>query len=97
MDSTLQGLGLPRKTIGINVTQIGLDDVRAPPTSLMLVLCCAVTNWVGRIRVPADSGRPSAVSPRRLHLVFACLAVRVACSWLHTLQFWRPNRLCQRF
>lgn len=26
MDSTLQSLGLPRKTIGINVTQIGLDD-----------------------------------------------------------------------
>jgi hypothetical protein len=27
MDSTLQSLGLPRKTIGINVTQIGLDEV----------------------------------------------------------------------
>lgn len=26
MDSMLQSLGLPRKTIGINVTQIGLDD-----------------------------------------------------------------------
>jgi hypothetical protein len=27
MDSMLQSLGLPRKTIGINVTQIGLDEV----------------------------------------------------------------------
>lgn len=45
MDSTLQGLGLPRKTIGINVTQIGLDDVRDPPTTLMLTLvrCCSIT------------------------------------------------------
>jgi hypothetical protein len=29
MDSTLKSLGFPRKTIGINVTQIGLDDVNA--------------------------------------------------------------------
>ncbi len=29
MDSMLQSYGLPRKTIGVNVTQIGLDDVRA--------------------------------------------------------------------
>jgi hypothetical protein len=28
MDSTLSSLGFPRKTIGINVTQIGLDEVR---------------------------------------------------------------------
>jgi hypothetical protein len=28
MDSMLQSFGLPRKTIGINVTQIGLDEVR---------------------------------------------------------------------
>lgn len=29
MDSTLSSLGFPRKTIGINVTQIGLDEVRS--------------------------------------------------------------------
>jgi hypothetical protein len=62
MDSTLQSLGLPRKTIGINVTQIGLDDVRASPTALTSLQRCAVTTCLGRIRIPADSRRPSAVS-----------------------------------
>ena len=62
MDSTLQSLGLPRKTIGINVTQIGLDDVRVAATALTSLQRCAVTTCVGRIRIPADSRRPSAVS-----------------------------------
>ena len=96
MDSMLQSLGLPRKTIGINVTQIGLDDVRVAATALTSLQRCAVTTCAGRIRIPADARRPSAVS--RDAATLSLLAwLFVSHAHRTTLQFWRPNRLCQRF
>jgi hypothetical protein len=77
MDSTLQSLGLPRKTIGINVTQIGLDDVRRSHRSHVAAALCS--NYL--CRAHPNSCRPLTTirsEPRRLDLVFACLALRVA-------------------
>ncbi len=59
MDSVLQSFGLPRKTIGMNVTQIGLDDVRLFKSVLNPHL--HLTAFAGGVGVSADSGRPSAV------------------------------------
>jgi hypothetical protein len=61
MDSMLQSFGLPRKTIGINVTQIGLDEVRVFIAQVRAPSYLHLTTFAGGVGVSADSGRPSAV------------------------------------
>ena len=61
MDSTLSSLGFPRKTIGINVTQIGLDEVRSVISCAWLKFQAAFDYTIGCIWIPANYGRPSSV------------------------------------
>ena len=70
MDSTLKSLGFPRKTIGINVTQIGLDDVRQSFFFNSLFLnwrsTLDLTALTGGSGISSDDGRPSSVISKLL-------------------------------
>jgi hypothetical protein len=61
MDSTLQSLGLPRKTIGINVTQIGFDEVSIFFQFIFCFWGILDRALSGGGRVSSKSGRPSPV------------------------------------